>query len=511
MQVNASKPLRLIESVRGAIDQFSLISPSQTVLAAVSGGADSIALLHALSVLRDEFQFKLIAAHLDHGFRGEESEGDAESVRLLCQRLGIDCTLETSDIPARMRRTRESAQIEARTARHAFLKRVANQNGAERIALGHNREDRVETLLLNLFRGTGIEGLAPLRPDEFPLIRPLYDTSRQEIEAYCLQQNLLPRTDSSNKKTTYRRNRIRLELLPLLAQNYNPQINDALLRLSTLANDENEFLEQTTAQIFESVKLPEETSGAALKRSEFLKQPVAIRRRLLRLAVLQARGDRQNLSFETVETVIEKAQIGESAVITLPASSLGTFQIRLTDSALYVEPQRVAATPIPQHILLTIPGRSKYPGSELLIESCIVDSRKELQLRLDAFAVESAAVLSSSPSGFRQAFAFDMANLKAPIALRSWRKGDRMRPHGMEGSKKIHDLFIDRKIPLATRSQIPILADDAGHGAILAVVGVQASATSIRRESSLPDCDSPESSQFLLLFFTQDTSRGFPS
>ena len=152
----------LVETIKRAIQDFSLLNSGQTIVVAVSGGADSTVLLHTLAALRKELQIGLIGAHLNHGFRGEEADEDAEFVRDLCSRLSVPSVIEFEDVPDRMKRSGLSAQVSAREARHSFLRRVMEESGAERIALGHNRNDKIETILLNLLRGTGLEGLSPL-------------------------------------------------------------------------------------------------------------------------------------------------------------------------------------------------------------------------------------------------------------------------------------------------------------------------------------------------------------
>ncbi|MCW3053154.1 MAG: tRNA(Ile)-lysidine synthetase, N-terminal domain/tRNA(Ile)-lysidine synthetase, C-terminal domain, partial [Chthonomonadales bacterium] len=183
----------LIVSVRKAIVTAGSFEPGETVVVAVSGGPDSTALLHCLAALRVELEMRLVAAHLDHGFRGAESEGDAVYVRALCDRLGISNYSEYVDVPALCKRRHLSAQAAAREVRHAFLRRIATEVGARWIALGHNRDDRIETVLLNILRGSGLDGLVGLAALEPPLFRPLLEVSRAEIEAYCALHSLHPR------------------------------------------------------------------------------------------------------------------------------------------------------------------------------------------------------------------------------------------------------------------------------------------------------------------------------
>src|SRR5579884_25841 len=178
----------LRDSVKSTGTRYAMFAPGQTVVVGVSGGPDSTALLHVLASLRAEWGLRLVAAHLNHGFRGAEADEDTRYVEELAERLEIPCRVARADVPAARRRLHLSAQEAARRVRHDFLRRVAEKEKAERIALGHTRDDRIETILLNLFRGTGLEGLAGFPPVALPIVRPLYAASRAEIEAYCQAQ-----------------------------------------------------------------------------------------------------------------------------------------------------------------------------------------------------------------------------------------------------------------------------------------------------------------------------------
>jgi tRNA(Ile)-lysidine synthase len=200
--------------MRETIMRYRLLEPGQSVLVGVSGGADSVALLHLLTRLAEEWRLRIEVAHLHHGFRGAESDSEAEYVRALCEAWRVPCHVLRCDAPALMRQRHLSAQEAARELRHAFLRETAQRISADRIALAHTQTDRIETVLLQILRGTGTQGLIGFPPMNLPLIRPLYAIRREETQDYCRQLQLEPREDSSNSKLDYRRNRVRLELLP---------------------------------------------------------------------------------------------------------------------------------------------------------------------------------------------------------------------------------------------------------------------------------------------------------
>ena len=241
----------LPQVLRETAARYAMFAPGQTVLVGVSGGQDSVALLHALAGLRAVFGLRVVAAHLNHGFRGAEADADADYVAELADSLSVPCHVKRIDVPALRKRRHCSAQEAARTARHDFLQAIAGRENAERIALGHTQDDRIETALLNLLRGTGPEGLQGFPPSAPPIVRPLYDVRRMETGAYCATQNLHPRRDSSNEKTDYRRNHIRLELLPLLASYYNLNVSDTVLRMSELVTADNALLDAMATGAFQ--------------------------------------------------------------------------------------------------------------------------------------------------------------------------------------------------------------------------------------------------------------------
>ena len=439
--------------------------PGQTVVVGTSGGPDSAALLHALAQLRDEWRLSLIACHLNHGFRGAEADADADYVRALCVNLNVPCHIEFADVPALQKRRHLSAQQAARNVRHAFLRRVASEMGAERIALAHTRNDRTETVCLNILRGGGLEGLAGFAPVSLPLIRPLYDVTRLQVEQYCERFQLAPRHDSSNAKLTYRRNRVRLELLPQLREIYNPKVDDALLRLADLAAEDNALLETLALQSLQSLT-PQLASSDAdallLPLLQFNALPPGLRRRVLRQAVARIRGDLQNIAFEAVETVLEWAAGGQDGSMELPPDAKGTVRVACDGTAITVARVTPAALAVPWECLVAVPGRTLARGRNVLVMTrlCLPDALPNALMELRG---EWSEDLRNG-----QLIIWPTASVQLPLTVRSWKPGDRMRPRGLNGTKKIQDIFTDLKIPARERHSIPLLAEEAS-GRILAV------------------------------------------
>jgi tRNA(Ile)-lysidine synthase len=482
----ADAPFDLMATLRATVTRRGLFTPGQTAVVGVSGGPDSTALLHALGALREELGITLVAAHLHHGFRGAEADADADYVAELAASLQVSCHRERVDVPGLRRRRHLSAQEAAREARHSFLRRVATEVGAERIALGHTRDDRIETILLNLLRGTGLDGLSGFPPKHLPLVRPLYDVSRAQVEAYCAAYALQPRLDSSNAKTTYLRNRIRAELLPTLAAYYNERVSDALLRLAELASADSELLEELAADALESVLLRQDETGLELKADAFQNLPVALRRRVLRQSVLRVRGHLQNVGFEILERLLQAVAQGRKEGIELPPAGESVVRLTCGGETIHVQREAFAALPVRWVCDLPIPGRTALVQCGLIIETAVLTSAAEAGAFLQSRRAAGGERRSSGTILFR------LRDVTLPVVARSWRPGDRIRPHNLGGTKKLQDLFTDRKIPKKERARIPVLVAAGGEGSILAVGGLQADEKALRRAEEAPDISGPE-------------------
>jgi tRNA(Ile)-lysidine synthase len=490
----------LMTTLRDTVAHWEMLPPGQTVVIGVSGGPDSTALLHALAALRAEFRIGLVAAHLNHGFRGAEADADADAVAALAARLNVACRIERADVPAMRRRLHLSAQEAARNARHAFLRRVAAEAGAERIALAHTRDDRVETVLLNLLRGTGMEGLSGFAPISLPILRPLFDASRAQVEAYCAAHALAPRQDSSNASLDYRRNRIRTELLPYLTAYYNEKARDAILRMADLAAADNRVLEEAAAEAFARAASLVTDSEVVLEADALGRLPLALQRRVLRRAIARVRGHLQNIGREILERVLEagaQSEVGKPLQIALPAAETGTVRLLCTKTAVRIVREAARAEPLPWQQELAVPGETSLLRAGFSVEARLCGTRAEA-------AALAADVSPLQPMGAARAYpgpsyaCFARADVTLPILARSWQPGDRMRPRGLGGSKKLQDLFTDRKVPAAQRVQMPVCVEAGGQGRILWVVGLALDERALRLEGT-PPAGEEEDGDILLL------------
>ena len=459
--------------IQAAAIEHAMFLPGQTVVVGVSGGPDSAVLLHALAGLRGTLAIELMAAHLNHGFRGAEAEEDAAYTAELARSLNIPCRVEKQDVPARRVRQHLSAQEAARTVRHEFLRRMAEEIGAERIALGHTQDDRIETVLLNLLRGTGMEGLQGIAPVALPLVRPLYHVSRVEVEAYCTAFDLQPRRDSSNTKQDYRRNRVRLELLPHLAAYYNQDIGDALLRMSELVSADNAFMEAQAREALAHCVPQRSENALLLKAASLLALPLALQRRVVRQAIAQVRGSLHDVGFAAIENALRFPEQGRDFAFLLPESEAGTVQISGDRDVLQIALLSAPVSPLAWRQVLHIPGETRLENAGGVLNAHVFAAGKEAAAWIAARYSDAAQQVA-----FRTArlLGFALHDLKLPLLARSWQAGDRMRPRGLNGTKKLQDIFTDAKIPAVQRGRLPIVQEAGEAGEILAVIGLRTGA-----------------------------------
>jgi tRNA(Ile)-lysidine synthase len=318
------------------VQRHKLIPRGETLVVGVSGGADSVCLLHLLAEWRQKLRLKLHAAHLDHQLRGAESEADARYVVSLADSLGVPVTVGRRDVNAYRDERNCSLEEAARELRYDFLAAVAGDVGAARVAVGHTRDDQVETILLHILRGAGTAGLCGIKPcspltggggeaagaprKQSPLlaVRPLLELSREETMRYCQEHQLQPRSDSSNLSPAFLRNRLRLQLLPLLRE-YNPGVDRALLRLAEIADADVSFIEEQARQMWDGVAR-EEGGVIYLDKKKVASLPLALQRQVIRVAIARISGNTRDIEANHVEAVrgLVSAPRGKSASLPRP-------------------------------------------------------------------------------------------------------------------------------------------------------------------------------------------------
>ena len=443
----------LFAAFKNTLSRRWMWRPGESVLAAVSGGPDSTCLLSLFVELREESPFPLAVAHLNHGLRNRESDADEAFAAELARRSGLP--FHSRRLPkGHLSGTGVGLEAAARRVRYGFLEETARGIGAVRVAVGHTRDDQAETLLLRLLRGSGPRGLAGIYPIvEGLFIRPLLDITRQEVAAYLEDRGLPCRTDTTNRDPARTRNRIRHRLLPLIREEFNPEIDRTLARTAGILREEEAYLDGVTRDLAGRL-LRRDEAGLYLSIPALRVLPAALRRRLLRKALEEATPSTPGVApdyglLEMIQELIEDGRHGAAV----------TLEPRLEARVIYAdlallpgareEAQRDAEVPLP------VPGEATLPY---------------LGVRLKAEQVAAARIGDPKSGAAPDRALLDADALPGPLVVRARRPGDAFRPLGSPGEAKLKFYLIDHKVPRPIRDRIPLVVSGSR---IAWVVGYQ--------------------------------------
>jgi len=435
----------MFDRVNDVIRKFNMINGGERIVAAVSGGADSMAMLHILRQLSNQLSFDLYAAHLNHNLRGDDAKRDAELVDCTCREWVIPLFFDSIEVKDMSKNLRISEEEAGRKARYAFFDKVLAETNGDKLALAHHQGDRVETILHNIIRGTGIKGLQGINyvRNGF-IIRPLLDVSKEEILRYCKDNKVNYREDMTNFDQGYTRNRIRHGLIPYIRDHFNPAIEDALLRLSCVSKEEDDFLENHCGNIM--TKHFEFSKGKGnISLDFFLSQHVAVKRRLLRLAIQKLNHDLSCIELFHIDSIISMLEDSRhNSAIHLSnniraGKDYGFAWVSVASESKPIERYEYA---------LEIPGEIFIPEFGVVITAALIDDRKISYGKNPVY--------------------IDADALQGSLVVRNRKKGDRFKPLGMNAYKKLKNYFIDKKISREQRDYIPLVQDESG---IIWVVG----------------------------------------
>ncbi len=437
----------MVDKVLDTINRYKLVANGDLVVLALSGGPDSVALFHVLLTLSPRLGISLHALHVNHMLRGAESDGDEAYVSLLCSQSGVPLKICRHDIRLVAEQKGISLEEAGRDIRYRELEDYADSVGASRIALAHNRNDQAETVLMNIIRGTGIKGLTGIDHIRGKIIRPLLDTDRSDIEEYCRLNGLTPRTDSSNLKNDFTRNKIRLDLIPYIKSNFSADITENVCRMSSLARLDNGFIEAAAEEAFEMCRIEDGKGFVKMKAELISKLHPALIKRVLRLASSKALGDLKGIGMGHVEDIEELVRRGRTgACIELPrglraSMEYGTLKLFIMDDK--------AAKPVAATFdrAVNLFGNTEFEGS-----GCVLCAG----LLTDIVDVDN--YLNMGYNSLVQFFDYDRLKMGIRIHIRHRQDGDIFRPYMSNGSKKLKEYFIDEKIPRDMRDNIPLIA-----------------------------------------------------
>jgi len=427
----------LPQEVEKTISKYNMIKMKDVIVVGVSGGADSMCLLHILIRLKEKYNLSVFATHLNHQFRGEEADKDAAYVEDICKQWGIPVYVKKFDVPAYAKEIGVSDEEAGRIIRYSHYEEILNKENADKIAVAHNLNDHIETIFINMIRGSGIEGLKGIEAVRKNIIRPLIKTERIDIEKYCMNNGIDYRIDKTNLEPIYGRNKIRIELIPYIEDNLNSNIMATLNRLSDIISAENDYIDIQAQKAFtETAKCFKNSVKYSIIRLNNLHP--ALKRRVIRTGLKKLLGSLKGIEYKHVEEIVFLTKAKTGATVMLP----GNITAYISYENLIIKHNIEKVTGLFCYKLqrnkdnIIAPLNITVNVAELKIDEIVSLSKK-----LDEIYIDEAKIVGD-------------------LVIRNRIPGDIFSPIGLKGSKKLKDFFIDEKIPKEERGNILILADD---------------------------------------------------
>lgn len=431
--------MSIIDRVKKTISTNSLICKGDAVLVALSGGSDSVAMLHMLKQLSDEMEFEIFAAHINHGIR-EEADDDEKFVVGLCQKLKIDCFVKKINVKKYAKENSMSEELAGRKIRYDFFDEVMKKNHIDKLATAHNKNDCAESILLHMFRGCGIDGMCgiPVMRDGY-VIRPIIDIEKKEVEEYCRENGLEFVVDKTNFKTDYTRNKVRLKIIPEIENEINSNFVNTLTENSEIFRQTRSFIDKYSRSVYEKT-----VTDGKLAVSQLVKEDIIIIKNVIQLLFKDYTRSSQNLSKAYIDEISELILKGKSSkTINLP----GGTSARIEYDSLYFEKTNTKKIIYEYELEENVEFEVPETGLKILVQSENEEGKN---------------------TGDKIWFYTDG---KKKFAVRNRRNADKFEPVGMRGTKKLSDFFTDLKMPLSQRDYADILTYD---GEIVWIVGKRA-------------------------------------
>ena len=433
------------ESIIEKIKKTKLIKSGDTILVGFSGGPDSVCLLNALHEIAESFSLTIYAAHLNHNLRGMESNEDASFAVNFTRKHNIACVVKSIEVAEYASRTGVSLEMAGRICRYRFFEEVAEKSGIDKIAVGHHLNDQAETLLMNLIRGSGLEGLTGIPAVREKIIRPLIQCRREEIIDYCHRYNLPYRIDATNQETDFFRNKIRNRIIPEM-EIFRPNLMESMGKTIELLEQDRDYIEEVVEAKYQDAVRFKSLECISLDYVTVSKEHPAVVSRILRRAYHDLEKTGHTVGFSHIKTVMENLRKGTygkeyqlpgKIIVKLKTEEIvfaaeGYFENRVADPDASKDPT-----------MLKIPGITILPGSDSSIYC-------------EVLRVQKVSERNEGP----HCQIFDKEKLPEELVVRTRSPGDWIKPLGMEGTKKLKDFFIDQKIPAEERDQISLLAHE---------------------------------------------------
>jgi tRNA(Ile)-lysidine synthase len=449
------------QSIHKLIQRASLLQKKDRVLVAVSGGPDSMALLHWLIAHQGLWELELMAVHLNHGFRGAEADADQVYVETVCASWDVPCLTKKLDVNRYAKENQLSKQVAARECRYSFFDEVAEGYHMNKLAMAHHGDDQIETVLMRLVRGAGLSGLSGIpvqrQTSQYTIIRPLMGVSKAQVEEYCRQMKIEPRLDQSNLKDDYIRNKLRHHVLPYL-QELNPNIHQVIHEVTETLREEDSFLEDLAEKSLKQVIESESWNRISMNLPIFQTIALPLQRRVILLILNYLIQSHSHWSKVHIDLIIQ-----------LIRTEYGSKQIHL--------PHGITVVREYDHVYIL---KDYMPSHQKDSYEYVIDKEGEIHLadhsirmmieinerNNSAYHEKRPEKLDKETNGYAlrrtDVAHFDAQTVSFPLVLRTRKPGDRIQPLGMEGYKKVKDIFIDEKVPPIERTQWPLLADQEG-------------------------------------------------
>ena len=429
----------IVDRVRSTINKYNLLEKGDKVVLGLSGGPDSVCLLHILKQLEKEYDISIYAAHLNHQIRGIEAQKDVMYISQLCDSLGVKFFVKSINVPSYCEENRLSLEEGARKLRYEMFYEIMQKTKSNKIAIGHNLNDQAETILMRMMRGTGLQGLKGIEyKRDNTIIRPILDIERSAIEQYCKKFNLNPRIDSTNLESIYTRNKIRLELIPYMQEKFNTNVIESICRMGNNLKLDNDYIEQEGNKYFNEISKLNENESVEINLNKYLNLHKAIKSRIIRNSIKYILGDTNFIDQKHIEDIFDLEEDNKiNKKLILPR---GLFVYRNENNILFTN-KEITYEELEYKHNVPKDGVIKIKETGVFIETHTMSIERFKGMKSD-----------------KSSIGLDLDKLKGGLIVRNRESGDKIKLAG--GSKKLKSLFIDLKIPREERSKIPVLVDD---------------------------------------------------